>query len=224
MSWRGIVLQLAYRLRRHFWGGWSMGRWLGGLLLLAVVGVLVRSRMADWPLAAALAVLFVAYSGILYWARRQRYVQFRSEALLDDPPPPAGLDMAGLIPIRASGWFTVEGKRQYYVNLDADYQTVPSREHIVLGRVYSSRFLLLGRWLEQEIGWWYIFFEPAMVRQIQVGRLHSGARPRPALQLTYSAGVKTQETIQVTFDNLATLKQVWADLIVDAPFGTMSAN
>jgi len=224
LSWRGIVLQLVYRLRRHFWGGWSMGRWLGVLLLLTVAGVLVRSRMADWPLAAALGVLFMAYSGILYWARRQRYVQFRSKALLDDPPPPAGLDMTGLIPIRASGWFTVEGKRQYYVDLDADYQTVPSREHIILARVYPSRFLLLGRWPEREIGWWYIFFEPAMVRRMQVGHLHFGARPRPAVQLTYGPEVKTQETVQVTFDSLTALKQVWADLVVDAPPGTTPAN
>jgi len=202
-----------------------MGRWLGALLLLTAAGVLIGSRMASWPLAAALGALFLAYATILTWARRRRYVYFApSEVLLDDPPPGAGLDMAGLIPIRASGWFTVEGKRQYYVDLDADYQTVPSREHIVLARVYPSRFLLLGRWLEREIGWWYIFFEPAMVRQTQIGRLHFGARPRPALQLTYSAGVKMQETIQVTFDNLATLKQVWADLIVDAPSGTVSAN
>ena len=202
-----------------------MGRWLGALLLLAAAGVLIGSRMASWPLAAALGALLLVYARILTWARRRRYVYFApGEVLLDDPPPGAGLDMAGLIPIRASGWFTVEGKRQYYVDLDADYQTVPSREHIVLARVYPSRFLLLGRWLEREIGWWYIFFEPAMVRQIQVGRLHFGARPRLALQLTYSAGVKTQETIQVAFDNLATLKQVWADLIIDAPSGTMSAN
>ena len=56
-----------------------------------------------------------------------------------------------------------------------------------------------------------------MVQQMEVGHLHFGARPRLALQLTYSPDVKTQETIQVAFDNLTTFKQVWADLIVDAP-------
>jgi hypothetical protein len=224
VSWRGIVLQLAYRLRRHFWGGWSIGRWLGVLLLLAIAGVLIRSRTAAWPVAAALGVLFLAYAGILVWARRRRYVHFApSQAPLDDPPP-AGLDMADLVPIRASGWFTVEGKRQNYVDLDADYQTVPSREHIILARVYPSRFLLLGRWLEREIGWWYIFFEPATVREVQVGHLHFGARPRLAVQLTYGLDVKTQETIQVTFDNLTALKQVRADLTVDVPLGTIPAS
>ena len=225
MSWRGIVLRVAYRLRRHFWGGWSMGRWLGVLLLLAVAGVLIGSGLANWPLAAALGVLFVAYAGILVWARRRRYVCFvAGGALPDDPPLTAGLGMADLIPIRASGWFTVGGKRQYYVDLDADYQTVPSREHIILARVYPSRFMLLGRWPEHEVGWWYAFFEPAAIRQARVGRLHFGARPRLAVQLTYRPEVKTQETILVTFDNLPALKQVWADLIVDAPPGAMPAN
>jgi hypothetical protein len=234
LSWRGITLLLAYRLRRHFWGGWSMGRWLGVLLLLAVAGVLIGSRLADWPLAAALGALFLVYAGILVWARQRRYIYFRplapgvaawpGELLADDPPPPAGLDMADLIPIRASGWFTVEGMRQYYVDLDADYQTVPSREHMILARVYPSRFLLLGRWPGREIGWWYIFFEPAMVRRVQVGHLHFGARPRPAVQLTYGPDVKTQETILVAFDNLTAFKKVWADLIVDTPPGTIPAN
>lgn len=195
-----------------------MGRWLGALLLLAAAGVLIGSRMARWPLAAAVGVLFLAYAGILYWAMRRRYIHFApDEALLDDRPPFAGLDMADLIPTRASGWFTVEGKRQYYVDLDADYQTVPSREHIVLARVHPSRFLLVGRWLEWEIGWWYIFFEPAMIRQMRLGHLYFGARPRPAVRLTYRPDVKTIETIHLAFDNLAALRQVWADLMVDAP-------
>ncbi len=219
MSWRGIVLQIAYRLRRHFWGAWSMGRWLGALLLLAVAGVLLGSRMENWPLTAALGILFLAYTATVIWARQRRYILFRPETLLGDLPPPAGLDMAGLIPVRASGWFTVEGKRQYFVDLDAGYQTVPSRDHIVLARVYPSRFLLLGRWREQEIGWWYIFFEPAAVRQMQTGHLDFGARPRLTIQLTYGPDVKTIETIYLTFDNLTALKQVWADLAVDTPCG-----
>ena len=225
MSWRGIVLQLAYRLRRHFWGGWSVGRWLGMLLLSAFAFVLVGSRFASWPLAAALGALFLAYTGILVWARRRRYIYFTSGGLLPaDPLPAAGLDRADLIPTRASGWFTVEGKRQYYVDLDADYQTVPSREHIVLARVHPSRFLLLGRWPEQDVGWWYIFFGPAMIRQVQVGYVHFGARPRLAVQLTYGLEVKTLETIEMTFDSPTALKQVWADLIVDAPPSAIPAG
>lgn len=224
MSWRGVVFKIAYRLRRHFWGGWSVGRWLGALLFLAVAGVLIGSRTAKWPLAAALGALFLAYAGALLWARRQRYIAFEPQALPDDLPPAAGLDMASLIPIRASGWFAVEGKRQYYVDLDADYQTVPSREHMILARVYPSRFLLLGRWPEREIGWWYIFFRPAMVRQVQLGRLHFGARPHLAIRLTCDQDAKAPETIYMTFDNLTTLEQVWADLAVDAPPGTVPAG
>jgi hypothetical protein len=136
LSWRGIILQLAYRLRRHFLGGWSMGGWLGVLLHPAVASVLIGSRSADWPLAAALGALFLVYGGILVWARRHRTIYFApGEVLPDDPLSAAGLEMAEMIPIRASGWFTVEGKRQYYVDLDADYQTVPSREHTILARV-----------------------------------------------------------------------------------------
>jgi len=63
-----------------------------------------------------------------------------------------------------------------------------------------------------------------MVRRLQVGRLHFGARPRLAVQLACGPGVKTQETILVAFDNLTAFKKVWADLIVDTPPGTISAN
>ena len=57
-----------------------------------------------------------------------------------------------------------------------------------------------------------------------MGRLHFGARPRPAVQLIYGPDVKTADIIYLVFDNLTALKQVWADLIVDAPPGMIPAN
>jgi hypothetical protein len=120
-----------------------------------------------------------------------------------------------LVPIRASGLFAVEGKNRYFVDLEADFETVDSREHIVLARVLPSRFLLLGQWPGDELGWWYIFFQPAMIRQLAAGAVHFGGGGRPALALLYSPDGETEETIYLTFDDRAAMGRVWQDLVRD---------
>jgi hypothetical protein len=124
-----------------------------------------------------------------------------------------------LIATRASGWFSVEGKDQYYVDIEADFETVGTREHIILGRVHPSRFLLLGRWPMDEQGWWYIFFRPDTIRELSVGHLCHGPRPRLALRVSYALDEEKQEDIFLTFDNASALRRVWDDLLQDAPSG-----
>lgn len=220
LSMLGVVLQLAYRLRRHFWLGWSLARWLGLFLVIAVLVMLIRWWPYLW-LAVLLAGLFVLYAVLLIWASRRGYVRFvampEARILLHDVLPGPPLRAEELVPLRASGWFTVEGKDQYYVDLEADFETVGTREHIVLARVYPSRFLLLGSWPEYELGWWYIFFQPAMIRKVAVGHLHFGPRSRLALQVVYTPDEQTQQTIYFTFDGAAALRRVWDDIQRDAP-------
>lgn len=222
MSAIGVILQLSYRLRRHLLLGWSLAHWLGLLLIVAVLGTLIRWWSYPWP-AVALTGLFLAYVLILAWASRQGYVRFvalpKPGHVLEDASLPARLGTEELLPTRASGWFTVEGQDRYYVDIEADFETVGTREHIVLGRVHPSRFLLLGEWPKEEVGWWYIFFRPAMIRKVRLGHLHFGSRPHLALQVLYALDRDRHQTVHFTFGDTLALRRVWDDLLLDAPPG-----
>jgi hypothetical protein len=219
-----LILQFAYCLRRHFWLAWPLSRWLGLLLVAVVVWALIRWRPFPW-MALIPAGFYLAYLLMLTWAQRQGYLRFEPltgeagegehAALQTGSPPPLGIQE--MAPARASGWFTVEGKDQYYVDIEADFETVGTREHIVLGRVHPSRFLLFGQWPTYEMGWWYIFFEPGMIQDMRLGRLHFGAQPHLALRVLYAPNGETKEAAYLTFDDAVVLRRVWDDLMQDAP-------
>jgi len=215
----GTSLRWAYRLRRHQWLNGPLSRWLG--LLLLALGL--ASLLAWWPrpwLAGLFGLLFLAYLATLAWAGRQGYARFepdaQAQALLakeaDQPP----LRRQEQVPVRASGPFHVEDKEQAFLDLDADFQTAATREHIILGRVHPARFLLLGRWPKHELGWWYIFFQPATIQSMQVGYLRFGPTPSLALEVVYAPQPGTRRTIYLTFKNHQDLRRVWDDLAHDA--------
>jgi hypothetical protein len=216
LSLTGVIFQVTYRLRRHFWLGWSLARWFGALLVSAGLAALIRWWWYPWP-AIVLGGLFLVYVLTLGWVGRRRYVHFKA---MSDPlalPCAPPLRAEELVPIRASGWFTVEGKVQYYMDVEADFETVETGEHIVLGRVRPSRFLGIGYWPDWELGWWYIFFQPAMIRKLAVGHLFFGYRSRPALQVVYTPDEKTLQTVYLTMDDSLLLQRLWNDLVRDAP-------
>lgn len=221
LSARGILLRWAYRLRRHLFFSWSLARWLGTLLFVVAAWALVRWWPNFWPAvgAGAVWVVFVLW---LVWAHRSGYLHFvplPDAAAVLDGAPLRPLRKEEKVPARASGWFTVEGADAYLVDLESDFETVGTREHIVLARLYRSRFLLLGRWPAYQIGWWYIFIMPAMIRELGVGRLHTGREPGLALRIVYAPHEETRQTIYLAFDDPHHLQRVWVDLVRDAPPG-----
>ena len=122
--------------------GWYLSRWLTLLGLVAVVATAFRSWPNPWPIVAV-GGLFVAYVAVLAWASRLGYLRFTPGLDPSDPfqktiPAPAPRYLERL-PVRASGLFRVEGEEQYYVDLDADFQTAATQEHMVLARVHPSR-------------------------------------------------------------------------------------
>ena len=208
MSLIGVIL----------WLEWPLSRWLGFLLVAGAAAALIRYWPQFW-LAALLGTLFLGYGVLLTWITRRRHIHFEAaakpEALFRD-----GGDVLGkeeLVPVRASGWFTVEGRDQFFMDIEADFETVGTREHIILGRVHPSRFLLLGRWPKHEQGWWYVFFQPDMIREIEVGHLHFGPRPHTAIQVVYALGEESEQAIYLSSDDAGALGRIWDDLLLDAP-------
>ncbi len=217
MKLAGAVLKLAYLLRNHLWLAWPLSRWLGVLIFAATVLVAFRSRPSIWP-ALLPAVLLLLYIAFLVWAGLQGYVRFRVDA---DAILPKGEQVAHtpnpkeLIPVRASGWFTVEGKEQYLVDIEADLRATGSGERIIMGRVHPSRFLLLGRWPRGELGWWYLFLKPEAIREMQVGYLHFGLRARACLRLVYDSGKEGMRQAFISSTDAPVIKRVWDNLRPD---------
>jgi hypothetical protein len=224
----GLGFRIAYQLRRHFWLAWPLSRWLGlALVLLAVLAA--RNWRPDLGPAAGVLVAWLLYSAFLVVAGRSRYLYFRRLPGADPPlpkeEPVAPLSKLELVPARASGWFSVEGQGQHFVDLDAEFETTGIREHIVLARVHPSRFLLVGGWPGHEVGWWYIFFHPPAIRRLALGHLHVGPRPRLAVRVDYSLVHDRKERLEsvfMTFPDAGTLHRVWEDLVRDAPPGAIA--
>jgi hypothetical protein len=113
-------------------------------------------------------------------------------------------------------------QERYFVDVEAGFETMETREHVVMGQIAPSRFLLLGQWPGRDTGWWYIFFQPAMTCGLQVGHLTTGLRSRPALRISTAPDADTRPTIYLAFDDLDELHRVWDDLMVDAVEGAAS--
>jgi len=223
MSLTGLVLQLAYRLQRHTSFGWPLARWLGLLLFVAAGWALYRWWPFGWQ-PALLAGLFLAYILIIAWAARAGYVHFVPGSRPDrasDPEELPPLRAEEPVPVRASGWFTVMDQARYFVDVEAAVETVATREHIVMGRILPTRFLLVGTWPQSDAGWWYIFFQPATIQEIHSGRLTFGVRTRLALRIEIAPDAETRQTIYLAFDDLDSLRRVWDDLALDAPAGAL---
>ncbi len=147
-----------------------------------------------------------------WWAKRQQYVIFvRKQA---EPPPPAPLRPQDKVPLRATGFFEVQGKNQTFTELPAYFRTFATREHAVMAWSRPPRWLLIGSWPVEELGMWYIFFRPEAIRRVQGGLLRFGRRAYPALQVIVE-GEKRARTIHLSFDSEEERRLVWADLIYD---------
>ena len=212
---RGVLFKLCYQLRGHRWNGWPLDYWLSFALVLlaglASLGLIPGNRTTACAAAFGCLILW----GFLFWARRNQYVVFQAEELPVTPGSPAPLRPSDKIKLRATGRFEVEGKERRFSELLAYFRTFATREHAVMAIVPPSRFLLLGKWPPNEVGMWYIFFQPQQILSLTPGTLRFGLRPRPALRVTYQSE-KSRETVYLSFDDPGDRQQVWADLRWDA--------
>jgi hypothetical protein len=231
------LLRVAYRLRYHRFAGWSLDRWLVTLLLLAACLSLLlgRSRMpasqfggADslwglWLTAAGCAFLALAVLAMRAWAAQRMYMLFTRRP--DPPPSGRALDPTEKVLLHATGQFEVEGKSHFFADILAYWRTFATREHAVMAIVHASRYLLLGTIPGEDLGMWYIFFRPEMLRSVVAGELRFGSVRRPALLVTYQPalsgagqgrrGTKASplQSVYLAFDDPAARSCVWADLL-----------
>ncbi len=218
----GFIYQLIYNLERHSLFEVRLRRWL--ILSCLIVPAALWFGVGRAPhLLAGLVTAGAAIVLVAIWqADRQHYVRFvpdSSPGPEQSSPPSPTLPAMDKAPVRASGFFEVSGMRRYFVEAPATYTTFETREHCVMARVPFSRFLLLGTSEREEAGWWYTFFQPAMLRAVTGGQLYFGLHPRAALQLQVAPAHDKLETLYLSFEDGATRSSILADLLCDAAYG-----
>ena len=125
----------------------------------------------------------------------------------------------------ATGRFEVEGKTAFFAGLLAYWRTFTSREHAVMAIVHSTRFLLLARRPDEQVGMWYMFLPPETIAEMAPGQLAFGAASGPALRIIYRYVPATwqgkkpprsfDETVYLAFEDEEARLRVWADLLAD---------
>jgi hypothetical protein len=170
----------------------------------------------------------VAILAGIWWAEQQRYVRFVEwcQQHASEPDLPENRADSSQFPslppmnkleLYATGFFEVSGMRRYWVETPAQYMTFETREHCVMTRIPHSRLLLLGQSSQQEVGWWYTFFQPGMIKAIRSGCLHFGLHPRRALRLEIAMpDEKGGEILYLSFDDDTSRSLVLDDLQHDA--------
>jgi hypothetical protein len=213
----GLWLHFSYQIQHHYFLHISLRGWLW-VAIVVPLGAAVLGR-ASWAPAAAIsgaAFLLWAWSE---WPRHRGYAIFEPDALQAFPsdPPPLGVDEP--LACRASGTFAVEGNERDMLNEPARIFYVRTREHVIQVRLQPTRFLLLAPSLPGEEGWWYVFFQPSSIEQIQTGHVQRGLRWDPALAITYhmEEDEGRRETLYLAFADLAALHRVLAEVRVDLP-------
>jgi len=215
MSIVGLALKLSYLMSRYRLGFLPLSYLPAALALASVVAA--RAGLLGVGHALLAVALCIILTSILLLARRQGYIVFRQREEGATP------DFTPLVPdekvlLRATGHFEVSGMRRYFVEIIAAFSTLETREHVVMGWIPPSRFLLLASWPKAEVGMWYIFFKPEAIREIAVGEVHFGLRARPAIRINYRRDKGGEGTLYLSFDDPLQRQRVLEDLRRDAPY------
>jgi len=218
----GLWLRLSYLIEHHYFLRISLRSWLWAAVLFPL-GAAAIGRMS-WSPATAISVLALLLWLLSEGARYRGYVVFAPdlEGAIPSSPPPLAVDEP--LACRSSGTFAVGGTERTMLNEPARVFYVRTREHIVQVRLRPTRFLLLAPSLPGEEGYWYVFFQPPSVEQVQAGHVQRGLRWDPALSIAYRSQEKDgqRETVYLAFSDLASLHRVLGELWVDLPQEALS--
>ena len=212
MSIIGLILKASYQLSRHRLGPLRLN--LVPLLLALAGGLIWRAGGLTGAQAILIILLCLALVLVMLLAKRQGFIVFHHRGTADSKMDRIELAADEQVPIRATGLFEVRDKRRYFVEVTADFATMETREHIVMARMLDSRFLVGSP--KDDVGWWYLFFKPFMIRDIEVGQVHFGLRARPAIKLGYETDEGKVEPVYLSFDDPIQMQRVLEDLRRDA--------
>ncbi len=215
---------VAYALAHFRLAGMALDRWLwsaGGALAL-----LLAARELLLP-GLLLLIAVALLQGVLAWCRRTGGVEFHpaewATASEQDGSLTHALSPDAKIPIYATGLFGVEKRRQPFSMLPGFFRTFATREHALLCKINPQRFWRWASWPEEELGLWYIFFQPAEIVTITTGALSFGRFAGPAVAITVQRTVTGQrqppapELILLAFCDEAGARTVLRDLLADRP-------
>jgi len=210
----GLILKASYQLNRHRIGPLRLN--LVPLLFALASGLIwwkVGGLTGEQTILIIVLCLILVLVTLL--AKRQGFIIFRrSEGEIASFPDCPELLPYEEVAVRATGLFEVRGEQRYFVEATADFATMETREHIVMARMLDSRFLVGAP--KDDVGWWYIFFKPLMIREIEVGEVHFGLRARPAIKLGYKTDEGKVEPVYLSFDEPLQMQRVLEDLCRDA--------
>lgn len=211
MSLKGIILKTGYYLYNHRIGPVPVG--YAPLILAAAISIAVATSLLSWPWAVVSIIVALTLFIVIRFTGRQGYIIFRAKRF--SSPQVRLLQTDEKVAGHATGHFEVNGKRRYFVEAQTYYSTVETREHILMACIPKSRFLLIATSPRDEVGWWYAFFRPEMLRAIKTGEVIFGMRPRPAMQVTYQPDDSSVQIIHLSFDDTNSLYRVLNDLRLD---------
>ncbi len=132
------------------------------ILLLLIAAGLFAVGVLPGRLAGVIvcSVLLLAMIIVVNVAARRQFVVFnRDGSTVPQSLSARFMDPMDKLSLRATGLFEVEGRAGRFTDLQATYRSFQTREHSVMAIVPPSRALLVGRWPDEEIGMWYIFFK-----------------------------------------------------------------
>ncbi|NLE75763.1 MAG: hypothetical protein GX605_03280 [Chloroflexi bacterium] len=219
MAWRPRLVHLSYQLNHHYWSDMPLS--LAGVLVLggaALASLLPCAPGRPW-LTVALAALTLALAGVALAGRLAGYVQFRPEGAPLSAVTPTPLPPREKIPHRASGTLSVEGKERRQVEIEAWFRSFETREHAVMAYRSAGRFWG-GERPADEVGMWYLFFQPGWIRRVEAGHVVFGHSRRPGLRVTFQGeDSKEPSEVLLSFDTQENRTLVLADLLYDAPDG-----
>ncbi|MBX3015503.1 MAG: hypothetical protein KF832_28540 [Caldilineaceae bacterium] len=217
---RSSLRTLLYYTSRYHLGSTPIFRWLLVLLVGCALLVAVGGWAENWWLIALCGVLWVGILGVFHYWRRRDFVHFVPSAV----PTRSARLMAPheKAPVMVTGLFSVEHKYKRFTWLPGFYRTFATREHALLCQVLQKPWAGLGRWPEEEVGLWYVFFSPQAIRTIQWGELYFGAEVRPAIAITHQVELPKKsrfrreqvrdETVYLAFTEAQVGEAIWADL------------